>query len=269
VRPTTATLAAGFGLAVLAACTPGGEAVRGGTGGVASAPRRLEAAAAPAAPVLECTNGMCRVPAGPFQMGCDPAAEAACPAKEMPPHTVNVPEFWIDRDEIRVSDYPAATHCEQGAPDEPVHCVNWNELKAHCESLGKRLCTEAEWEKAARGPDGRRYPWGNEIDGCTQAVFSGCFCEGWCPVGSKSPAGDSPYGVRDLAGNVWEWVADTYHPSYDGAPADGSAWEGGASRVVRGGCFVSSAEVLRVSYRHDVYPSHDHWDMGGRCCRSP
>jgi formylglycine-generating enzyme required for sulfatase activity len=224
-------------------------------------------------PVVDCKGNVCHVPAGPFCMGCYKAVDGDCNSDEYPFHEVNVPAFDIDQHEIRVDQYKGTTHCSQQAGDHPVVCITHGEASGHCTGRGNgwRLCTESEWEKAARGTDGRKYPWGNEIHGCDEAVYSGCNCSGGsCPVGSK-PAGASPYGVMDMGGNVWEWVEDCYHQTYDGAPADGTAWAtacypDGSVRVDRGGGFYNYADYLRSSNR----AGYDHFDdaLGARCCRS-
>ncbi|MBM4395128.1 MAG: formylglycine-generating enzyme family protein, partial [Deltaproteobacteria bacterium] len=183
--------------AVADATDPGGSADEGvvpADEGVVPADEGVVPADEGVVPAVECTSGMCRVPAGSFMMGCNAAVDSGCDDNEKPYHEVNVPEFWIDQIEVTVSEYKGATLCSQGPGDHPVVCVTWDEVKTHCESVGKRLCTEAEWEKAARGTDGRKYPWGNDIHGCDEAVYSGCACDGnACAVGSKSPAGDSPF----------------------------------------------------------------------------
>ena len=154
-----------------------------------------------------------------------------------------------------------------------MNCVDWNQASAFCTWSGKRLCTESEWEKAARGTDGRLYPWGNEGVSCAYAVTDDkCGVHGTLPVGSK-PAGASPYGALDMAANVAEWVEDDYHSSYDGAPSDESAWVDSpraASRVQRGGGWntIGWFPPLRASSRYPEDPAYGGYHGGFRCCRS-
>lgn len=228
-----------------------------------------------AAPEVDCSGGMCRVPAGPFLMGCNEAVDAACNADEYPQHMVYVPDFEIDQYEVTYGEYGNETHCIQPGSQHPVSCVTWYEANAYCQSRDKRLCTEAEWEKAARGTDGRKWPWGNDSIGCSRAVYLGCNCgNNTCPAGSTGSNGASPYGVLDLCGNVVEWVQDTYHASYHGAPTDGTAWEGGPddNRLMRGGGYGNhpsdSGNPMRPSFRafsHEPYYQDSY--VGFRCCR--
>lgn len=228
---------------------------------------------------------MCDVPASAFMMGCNSAVDTGCSSNEIPYHNVTVPAFKIDKYEVTASEYKAcvtASGCtagntgndcnynKSGKENHPINCVDWTQAKAYCTWAGKRLPTEAEWEKAARGTDGRKYPWGNDALDCNRAVHSAspCYSPGTAVVGSK-PTGASPYGAMDMAGNAWEWVEDWYHTTYTGAPTDGSAWltPTGTTRVGRGGSWTSgSANYLRVSGRGG---GPTDWDIGSgfRCAK--
>ncbi|MGM0578967.1 MAG: SUMF1/EgtB/PvdO family nonheme iron enzyme [Myxococcota bacterium] len=256
---------------------------------------------------------MVEVPGGPFMMGCNEAVDDVCGGAdppywaedEAPQHEVFVPGFEIDVTEVTNASYAeflnahgndcdgekcvdsdtSSLRLEQsgsvwapsaGYGDHPVVEVTWYGASGYCQWSGKRLCTESEWEKAARGTEGRKYPWGNEEATCEYAVMDddaagGAGCgEGYqtWPVGSK-PAGASPYGALDMAGNVWEWVQDRDHSSYEGAPTDGSAWEEGSSsnRVGRGGGFHNSAANVRAGSRAGISPGNSYYYGGFRCCR--
>ena len=193
--------------------------------------------------VLRPPSEMVFVPSGIFQIGnlsgaaerdfaeLAPALSPILTEPEQPEHGVTLPDFYIDRFEVSVGDFRRflAANPHRAPPpslgeapdDHPIHGVSWEDAEAYCESVGKRLPTEAEWEKAARGnrPDDRRYPWGNEAVDGTRANYSAKECDDdveeengfvrTAPVGSF-PRGQSPYGVHDLAGNVSEWVEDDY-----------------------------------------------------------
>jgi formylglycine-generating enzyme required for sulfatase activity len=226
--------------------------------------------------VVDCKGGICTVPAGNFWMGCNVEVDDDCDSDESPYHKVYVDAFEVYTTEVTVYAYDAcvtagqcdAPVCAQDGGDRPVVCVDWFDADSYCGWAGKRLCTEAEWEKAARGTDGRTYPWGNEAPTCELAVMNGCPGTAQ-PVGSK-PVGASPYGALDMAGNVWEWVADWYDRSYYlSSPAGNPTGPAsGSNRVVRGGSFDSGADNLRASNRHDDVPSFTYGILGFRCCRS-
>ncbi len=220
--------------------------------------------------------GMVRVPAGSFTMGSDRDEE-----DERPAHRVTLAAFDLDRDEVTVGDYArcvAAGACKAprgavGEKNAPVTGVDWNDADAYCRFVNERLPTEAEWERAARGDDARRYPWGAEPD-CSRANFGNYQGEGRCPnnpgrpvaVGSF-PSGASPFGVRDLAGNVWEWVADRYGPRYyaHSPKQDPKGPRKGEKRVVRGGACCSMFGLPRSSNRLAFPPDYTDDDIGFRC----
>jgi len=248
-----------------------------------------------------CVDGaMQQVPGGVFWMGCNEATlpecdgdclVVECQQDEYPYHEVTVPDFEIDQCEVTVASYARCVEekactepstysqkCNWGVVDKeqhPINCVDWDQAAAFCAWEGKRLCTEAEWEKAARGgcelysaceAESPLFPWSDGDPSCGLATFLGCNCNGTCQIGSSS-AGASPYGVYDMSGNVWEWVQDTYFAGYDGAPDDGSAWDGGNHRVYRGGGWISMASALRVSNRVDYEADMLNDALGFRCCK--
>lgn len=226
--------------------------------------------------------GMVRVPAGPFEMG------GGSQADERPRHRVELGAFLIDRDEVTRGDYAlcvAAHRCEavgaaglaSPANDRlPVTQVSWRDATAYCASVKKRLPTEAEWEKTARGTDGRIYPWGNQPR-CDLANFGNFEGEGRCPKNPGRPVAvgsypaDSPYGARDLAGNVWEWVSDRYQATYyRHSPArEPRGPEKGALRVVRGGACCSMFGLPRSGNRLAFPEGYRDADLGFRCARDP
>ena len=233
------------------------------------------------------TGEMVTVSAGSFQMGCNSAVDTQCQSDEKPYHSVNVPGFKIDKYEVTTGEYQSCVDpgggctaantggsCNYGVSgrgSHPINCENWNQATEYCVWAGKRLPTEAEWEKAARGTDGRKYPWGNDSLDCDHAVHSanGCSNSSTASVGSK-PAGVSPYGAEDMVGNVWEWVEDWYHDTYTGAPTDGSAWvtPTGSYRVMRGGSWFAFDTVdLRASSRLNYPQPNWNPNIGFRCAQ--
>ena len=203
------------------------------------------------------------VPAGAFRRG-----STLGDLDERPVTTRTLPAFAIDRTEVTRAMYArcvSAKRCPpvgldlSSEPDLPITQVSWSEAKSFCVYAGGRLPTEDEWEKAARGSDGREFPWGNDVD-CAKANFGNYENEGPCagknpgkPVAVGGyPNGKSPYGLLDMAGNVWEWVADAY---------DRDA----SRRVVRGGSCCSYFVAPRAANRNAWDPKHRDGDLGFRC----
>lgn len=234
--------------------------------------------------------GMVLVPGGEFTMGSD-----SYPA-EQPIRTVDVSTFWIDETEVTVGAYRAcvdaggcdepgtAGACNWELPDRddhPINCVLWDHASQYCSWVapGGRLPTEAEWEKAARGtapagPTDDVYPWGTSpTASCTHAIMNdggpscGMGATTW-PVGSR-PMGDSPYGAMDMAGNLYEWVADWFGP-YDPADVvDPTGPETGAEHVARGGDWGANPPGVRATNRAWPDPSELYNWMGFRCAMTP
>lgn len=233
--------------------------------------------------------GMVLIPEGPFWMGCDSADFLWCSPGSSPYHEVTLSGYYMDKTEVTQGAYKQCVDAGQcdtprcdwnpgSTPDRPVGCANWTQAVEYCAWAGKRLPTEAEWEKAARGTDGRIYPWGNETATCEYAVMSvastgldGCGTGSTWEVCSKSPAGDSPYGLCDMSGNVWEWVSDWWDLGYyTNSPASNPTGpDSGSIRVLRGGSFYMDGEATQIVYvRGYDYPSGESGYQGFRCARS-
>ena len=242
---------------------------------VACGPTPTEAPRVPTdTPTPSAPPGMVYVPAGEFIMGSDEGD-----SDEQPLHTVYLDAFYADKTEVTNAQYRKCV--EAGGCDTPVKTtyydnadytqhpvvyVSWNDADAYCRWAGKRLPTEAEWEKAARGADGRTYPWGEGID-CDHAQYSECG-GGTMPVGSK-PKGASPYGALDMVGNVWEWVADWYDSNYyiQSPERNPPGPDSGEGRVLRGGSWHSNQRFTYCAYRVCNVPRHSYFYVGFRCAR--
>ena len=272
-------------LAALLALAPGdatglADMVRGGFGGLLRLLHRelprVETGLRPRLLALLEAMGypLCHVPAGDFSMGSDSG-----PSDEQPRHRVVLGEYWIDRHPVTNRQFALfAGETEfngtqwreafsRGKDDYPVVYVSWDDACAFAAWCGKRLPTEAEWEKAARGTDSRRYPWGSLWDG-TRCNVAG---RGTTPVGTY-PEGASPYGCGDMAGNVSEWVADWYDVNYyaRSPERDPTGPETGASRVLRGGAWGGDRDSARAGYRGGLHPQDRSHDGGFRVlCGSP
>lgn len=236
--------------------------------------------------------GMLEVPAGDFTMG-DSISHASsiclqfsgdCEtitfADEAPAHLVHLDAFWIDQTEVSNAMYAqcvAAHQCSDNGKSSnnlPATNVSWHDAAAYCAWAGKRLPTEAEWEKAARGTDGRTFPWGNAAPTCAMANFDptiGSACNGKAvPVGSY-PGWASPYGALDMAGNVWEWVADWFEGGYySHSPYSNPTGPAtGELRVMRGGSFINPEGYLVPTGRGMNYPEQRTAWAGFRCAADP
>ena len=216
------------------------------------------------------------VPAGNFVMGDD---------AESPLREVYLDSFYIDKHEVTVSRYAKFLQATGGArPPEgweessldnasalPVVGVDWHDADAYCRWAGKRLPTESEWEKAARGADGRRYPWGDDEPNSARANFARSseapYQGGLAPVDGRA-AGKSPYGAHDLAGNASEWVADWFAAGFPrGDVRNPKGPENGTAKVIRGGGWYDSPERLNSSRRMHASPGTRADDIGFRCAK--
>jgi rhamnose transport system permease protein len=247
--------------------TPGPTTEAGGT--EAASPTPTE----PPKPVED----MVEIPAGPFTFGNDDTEP-----NEGPAQTIDLPAYQIDRFEVTNDDFAlfvAATDYQteaerngakktwhdyvEGRGNHPVVKVSWNDAQAYCQWLGKRLPTEVEWEKAARGEAGNLFPWGNAFDpGKANIKASGI--RGTVAVGSF-PAGASPYGIEDMAGNVWEWTVDTYQ-AYPNSDYQDQFYSDDLYVTRGGGWFEEEAQV-RATNRSAAAPDSANDDLGFRCVK--
>jgi eukaryotic-like serine/threonine-protein kinase len=279
-------------------------------GGVVVAGGALLSSRARPTPSTGTPAGMVVIEGATFPMGSP--AEGDTPSDETPRHAVAVAPFWLDITEVTVKAYAACATCEApplvaesegvtpngrsfwsqfcnrpGSSDHPINCVDWHHARAYCETLGKRLPTEAEWELAARGKDAEAFPWGAAPPSGQRLNACGVECSRmlterleavgkppWprmyddddsapatAPVG-RYPAGASPAGVMDLAGNVWEWTESHYCP-YGKEDCDDSR------RVLRGGGWDTvESQYLRAAHRLPSAPTARGWSIGFRCAKT-
>jgi formylglycine-generating enzyme len=234
-----------------------------------------------AAPPID--EQMVLIPAGPFIRGTDQGG-----FDERPPREIFLDAFAIDRYEVtnhQYAQFAAATgHRKAGppsryaknvgkmrGPNQPVVYVSWDDAQSYCRWKGKRLPTEAEWEKAMRGPDGRLWPWGNteQPNGANWARIDDGY-DATAPVGTfKLDA--SPYGVMDGAGNVMEWVEDWYAEGYykDSPERNPPSPEHGVYRVLRGGGYTTSGGDLRITSRSKMVPDFRDETIWFLCASEP
>ena len=218
----------------------------------------------------DCPEGMVFIPGGTFMMGSN--GDSHEHSHEQPPHSVTVDEFCMDETEVTVDAYARCSGCsepgtgdscnwgESGKGNHPINCVDWHQATQYCEMMGKRLPTEEEWEYAARGGSQQlEYPWGSE-----EPAGRACWnrweqMEGTCAVGSY-PA--FAFGLKDMAGNVWEWTSSNYS-EYQRNNRTSSY------RVNRGGSWINGdPSVLRGAYRDWDDPSDRYYSLGFRCART-
>ena len=249
--------------------------------------------AKPGSDFSECEHGcpsMVVVPAGDFMMGATPSSDQ--PPNQLPRHKVTIARpFAVGRSEVTFGEWeecwrsgacPQKSDSRMGQKDQPVITVSWDDARIYVTWLSKvtgqsyRLLSEAEWEYAARGITNAvqpypHYPWGEEI-GMNNANCSGCGspwdAKSTAPVRSFKP---NAFGLYDMHGNVWEWVEDGWHPNYEGAPSDGSAWIIGGQqemRALRGGSFTDGPQLLVSQVRNGTFDVHRYENIGFRVART-
>jgi len=228
---------------------------------------------------------MVYVPAGEFEMG---GSDADAYSDEKPVHRVDLDAYWIDKYEVSNAQYAlcvAAGDCtkpeytnsytrsnyygNQEYDNYPVIRVSWHQAQAYCQWAGGDLPTEAQWEKAARGTDGRTYPWGNESPNSNLVNYNQ-------NIGDTSPvtdyeSGASPYGALNMAGNVWEWVRDWYDSNYySNSPAENpSGPASGEYRMLRGGSWDNYSRSIRAAVRYYDVPTYTFSGVRGFRCALP
>jgi formylglycine-generating enzyme required for sulfatase activity len=207
--------------------------------------------------------GLVKVPAGEFLMGSDPNMDADASDDEKPQHRLTLPAFYIAKYPVTVAEWRAYIqvsgrkwdHADdlRGSDNHPAVMVSWTEALAYAQWSGLTLPSEAEWEKAARGTDGRIYPWGNEWRE-KLANTSEYSAKGTTPVGQFSPGGDSPYQCADMTGNIFEWTRSQWN-SYPYNPQDGrEELQSNNLRVMHGGAYHNARSYVRCAFRINAIP---------------
>jgi formylglycine-generating enzyme required for sulfatase activity/serine/threonine protein kinase len=300
------------------ASTAGSSASVASAASAAAPASAVASASAPVAAGPTCPGGMVYVPGGSFFMGSDEPSDLP---QEKPSHQVKLSPFCIDVTEVTTEAYVKCSDdgkclraskvnnwdgikkhdnevydplCnERDAAEKakhPINCVDWKMATDYCDAKGGRLPTEAEWEFAARGPDGRRYPWGDEDPTGGHLNACGSECVAWgkanhvelkamysaddhypttAPVGSF-PNGKSRYGLQDVVGNVWEWVSDYSAPYTDEAQTDPKGPKEGTTRVIRGGAWNGAEPSwVRPTFRYWRDPKAKVYAIGFRCAANP
>lgn len=213
------------------------------------------------------------VPAGPFRMGSENGSE-----DERPSHEVTLAAYWIDKTEVTNSMYRLCVdkgrcnppqdrryYSDNSYADHPVVYIAWEDAQQYCEWAGRRLPTEAEWEKAARGPSGNLLPWEGSLD-CLHANYGGC--TGDTKAVGSYPQGKSSYGALDMLGNVWEWVFDIYDTNYYkvSVAIDPAGAASGKHHILRGAAWdTTDALKLRLTFRYNRDPGSTGGSYGFRC----
>ncbi len=321
-KSKTGLIVGGFvALAAIAAAavglskSPPPPAAESSSAAVTAAPVAAPPASAGAAPVPTCPDRTVKIPAGQYFQGSD---IKDAPANEKPAHNVTLDAFCIDLYEVTAREYRSCSDvgkCKRAATevewpnitpadkkiysplctiddpekgDHPINCVSWDMASTYCKAQDKRLPTEAEWEYATRGPDGRVYPWGDEQPTAKHLNACGPECVAWgkqnksplqalyqeddgfattAPVG-KFEAGRSRFGPYDVVGNVWEWVADWYGDYSPVDKANPTGPDAGQRRVIRGGAWNGSfASWLHPSFRYAQDPNAASHGIGFRCAK--
>lgn len=287
---------------------PSGLIPDAGAGGTAPAPSAAPMTSSSAAdagtadatappPAPPAAEGEIYIPAGDLWLGCYSAKDEACADDERPGKSVSVPGFFIDEKEVTVEAYARCVtehgckkeglagyalpggrfglseRCNwgrKGRTQHPINCISWVQADTYCRWAGKRLPSEVEWERAARGDDRRIFPWGDDPADCDHAVMAKCGdAEGTWEVGTQTND-KSPFGALDMAGNVREWVATWYDAKLYGTidPSQPTGPATGELRVERGGCFANAVpKFLRISARSKDEPETRRTTLGFRCAR--